>query len=88
MDEKTAVVSLIFRGKDADKNANAFMLYMDSLHGIVHTTDGIHHFGGCITCIVDDPEQLSVVLDGDVEYEAEIDDENDGFGGNEITGSM
>jgi len=65
MSKEIAEVSLIFRGVDAEKNAEAFMSYMDTIDGIYHTIDGIKHAGGCITHILDDPDQRLIILDGD-----------------------
>jgi len=68
-------VSFVFRGRDASKNAEAFMLHMDTIDGIYQIIEGIRHFGGCITYVKDDPDQKLVILDGDVD--ADIDGDPD-----------
>lgn len=64
-------VSFVFRGKDALENAEAFMVHLDTVDGILQIVDGIRHFGGAITHIADDPEQMLFILDGDMEGESD-----------------
>lgn len=59
-------VSFVFRGKDAPRNAQAFMSYLDSVGGLCCVIESIRHFGGHLTCVSDDPEQKLVILDGDM----------------------
>lgn len=59
-------VSFVFRGKDALENADAFMLHIDTIDGLYQIVDGIRHFGGRITNVIDDTEQKMLILDGDM----------------------
>lgn len=66
MSDNIVEVSLIFRGPGSEKNAEAFMVYMDTVDGICQIVDGIKHAGGCVTHIMDDPDQKLVILDGEI----------------------
>lgn len=59
-------VSLVFRGKDALENSQAFILYLDSVKGIWSIVEGIGHFGGAITQLSNDLEQNIFYFDGDL----------------------
>lgn len=63
---KVVEVSFVFRGKDASKNVEAFMSYLDTVEGLYGLIKGIRQFGGTLTHISNDPEQKLVILDGDM----------------------
>jgi len=65
MADQIVEVSIVFRGFDAEKNAEAFMLYMDTIEGMLGTINGIKHFGGCVQHITDEPENKLIIFDGD-----------------------